>query len=76
MGISLPGRKFTTFIKSEPVFTSLPLTAAIRSAGQMPPVGEITKKTDDDSRSNRRPIELIDSPRCQRSQISALRAAE
>jgi hypothetical protein len=27
----------------------------------MPPVGEITEKTDEDSRSNRRPIELIDS---------------
>ena len=28
----------------------------------MPPVGEIIEKTDEDSRSNRRPIELIDSP--------------
>jgi hypothetical protein len=36
----------------------------------MPPVGEITEKTDEDSRSNRRPIELIGSPACQRSQIS------
>jgi hypothetical protein len=27
----------------------------------MPPVGEITEKTDEDSRSNRRPIELIGS---------------
>ena len=25
----------------------------------MPPVGEITEKTEEDSRSNRRPIELI-----------------
>jgi hypothetical protein len=32
----------------------------------MPPVGEITEKTDEDSRSNRRPIELIGSPACQR----------
>ncbi len=34
----------------------------------MPPVGEITEKTEEDSRSNRRPIELIGSPACQRSQ--------
>src|SRR6202163_1122485 len=40
------------------------------SAGRMPPVGEITEKTDEDSRSNRRPIELIGSPACQRSQNS------
>src|SRR3979490_2930634 len=32
------------------------------AAGRMPPVGEITEKTDEDSRSNRRPIEPIDSP--------------
>ena len=37
----------------------------------MPPVGESTENTDEDSRSNRRPIELIDSPAIQRSQISA-----
>jgi hypothetical protein len=36
----------------------------------MPPVGEITEKTDEDSRSNRRPIEPIDSPAGLRSQIS------
>jgi hypothetical protein len=42
----------------------------------MPPVGEITENTDEDSRSNRRPIELMDSPACHRSQISALWAAE
>jgi len=42
----------------------------------MPPVGEITENTDEDARSNRRPIELIDSPACQRSQISARSAAE
>lgn len=42
-----------------------------RSAGRMPPVGDSTENTDDDSRSNRRPIELIDSPACHRSQISA-----
>src|SRR5258708_35317016 len=46
------------------------------SAGRMPPVGEITEKTDEDSRSNRRPIELIGSPACQRSQISDRWAAE
>jgi hypothetical protein len=28
----------------------------------MPPVGEITEKTEEDSRSNRHPIELIGSP--------------
>lgn len=44
--------------------------ARFRAAGRIPPVGEITEKTDEDSRSNRRPIELIDSPACQRSQIS------
>jgi hypothetical protein len=33
-------------------------------------LGEMTEKTDEDSRSNRRPIELIGSPACQRSQIS------
>src|SRR6266850_535726 len=44
--------------------------ARCRSGGRMPPVGEITEKTDEDSRSIRRPIELIDSPACQRSQIS------
>ena len=37
--------------------------ARCRSGGRMPPVGEITEKTDEDSRSNRRPIELIGSPR-------------
>jgi transposase len=41
-----------------------------------PPVGEITEKTDEDSRSNRRPIELIDSPACQRSHISDRWTAE
>src|SRR5580658_1892460 len=41
--------------------------------GRMPPVGEITEKTEEDSRSNRRPIELIGSPARQRSQISDLR---
>src|ERR1700726_2096747 len=39
-----------------------------RAGGRMPPVGEITEKTEEDSRSNRRPIELIGSPACQRSQ--------
>jgi len=42
----------------------------------MPPVGESTENTEEDSRSNRRPIELIDSPAFQRSQISARWAAE
>jgi hypothetical protein len=36
----------------------------------MPPVGEITEHTHEESLSNRRPIELIGSPACQRSQIS------
>lgn len=42
----------------------------------MPPVGDSTEKTDEDARSNRRPIELIDSPAFQRFQISARCAAE
>ena len=32
-----------------------------RTGARMPPVGEITENTDEDSRSNRRPIELINS---------------
>ena len=36
--------------------------ARVRSAGRIPPVGDSTEKIDDDSRSNNRPIELIDSP--------------
>jgi hypothetical protein len=36
----------------------------------MPPVGQITEKTGQDSQSNGRPIALIGSPACQRSQIS------
>jgi hypothetical protein len=48
---------------------SAPL-ARRRAGGRIPPVGEITEKTEEDSRSNRRPIELIGSPACQRSQIS------
>ncbi len=50
--------------------------ARFRSGGRMPPVGESTENTDEDSRSNRRPIELIDSPAFQRSQISARWASE
>src|ERR1700682_4242405 len=46
------------------------------SAGRMPPVGEITEKTDEDSRSNRRPIELIGSPALPRSPISDRVGAE
>jgi hypothetical protein len=42
----------------------------VASRRRMPPVGEITEKTEEDSRSNRHPIELIGSPACQRSQIS------
>src|SRR6476646_3360787 len=53
--------------RSERLSTCL---ARCRSGGRMPPVGEITEKTDEDSRSNRRPIELIDSPACQRSQTA------
>src|SRR5205823_1435406 len=45
-------------------------SARFLSAGRMPPVGEITEKIDEDFRSNRRPIELIGSPACQRSQIA------
>jgi hypothetical protein len=45
--------------------------ARSRSAGRMPPAGEITEKTEEDPRSNRRPIDFIDSPACHRSQISA-----
>jgi len=48
----------------------------LRSGGRMPPDGDSTEKIDDDSRSNRRPIELIDSPRRHRSQISARCTAE
>jgi hypothetical protein len=47
-----------------------------RSGGRIPPVGEITEKTEEDSLSNRRPIALIGSPACQRSQISDRWAAE
>jgi hypothetical protein len=42
----------------------------------MPPVGESTENTEEDSRSNRRPIDLLDSLAFQRSQISARWAAE
>src|ERR1700736_6482579 len=45
--------------------------ARCRSGGWMPPVGEITENTDEDSRSNRRPIELIGSPARQRIPVSA-----
>ena len=47
-----------------------------RAGGRMQPVGAITEKTEEDSRSNRRPIELIGSPACQRSQISDRGTAE
>jgi hypothetical protein len=47
-----------------------------RAGGRMPPVSEIAEKTEEDSRSNRRPIELIGSLACQRSQISDRWAAE
>jgi hypothetical protein len=50
--------------------------ARCRSGGRMPPVGEIIEKTNEESRSNPRPIELIGSPACQRSQISACWATE
>jgi hypothetical protein len=59
--------------RSERLSTCL---ARRRSGGRIPPVGEITEKTDEDSRSNRRPIELIGSPACQRSQISDRWTAE
>jgi hypothetical protein len=42
----------------------------MRSGGRMPPVRSNSGKIDDDPRSNTRPIELIDSPRCRLSQIS------
>ena len=39
------------------------VTASVVVSGErMPLVGEIINKTDEDSRSNRRPIELIGSP--------------
>jgi hypothetical protein len=41
-----------------------------RSGGRIRPVGEITESTEEDFRSNRRPIALIGSPARQRSQIS------
>jgi hypothetical protein len=47
-----------------------------RSAGRIPPEGDNTEKIDEDCRSKPRPIELIDSPRCHRSQISARWVAE
>ena len=47
------------------------LGARRRSAGRIPPVGEITENTEDDARSNNRPIDFIDYPACHRSQISA-----
>jgi hypothetical protein len=51
-------------------------SARRRSGGRMPPDGDITEKTDEESLSNRRPIELIGSPACQRSQIKDRWAAE
>ena len=48
----------------------------LRTAGLMPPVAAITLLTDDDGLSNKRPIELIVSPRRHRFQISALCVAE
>lgn len=42
----------------------------------MPPDGDSAENTDEDSRSNRGPIEIIDSPRRHLSQISARCAAE
>jgi hypothetical protein len=55
------------FSRSERLNASL---QRLRSGGQMPPVGEITEKTEDDWRSNIRPIELIDFPRCHLSLMS------
>ena len=49
---------------------------SFRSAGRIPPEGESTEKIEDESRSKPRPIELIDPPRCHRSQISARCEAE
>ena len=46
------------------------LLARHRTGGRMPPVCEMTEETDATCRSTRRPIELIGSPACQRSQIS------
>ena len=46
------------------------------SGGRMPPDGDSTEKMEENSRSKPRPIELIDSPRCHRSQISARCDAE
>lgn len=36
----------------------------LRGLGRIPPVGDKIPKTEDDSLSNERPIELRDSPRC------------
>jgi hypothetical protein len=47
--------------RSERLNADLP---RLRSGGRIPPVGEITEKTEDDWRSKTRPIDLIDSPRC------------
>src|ERR1700692_611914 len=43
-----------------------------RSGGRIPPAGEITEKTEEDSRSNRRPIALIGSANGPRSQTVGL----
>jgi hypothetical protein len=51
----------------------------LRRAGRIPLVGDSTEKTekiDDECRSNSRPIELIDPPRRNLSQISARCSAE
>jgi len=42
----------------------------------MPPVGASMLYMQEEGRSNNRPIDLSDSPRCQRSQMSARCAAE
>jgi hypothetical protein len=67
---------------------AMPLDISSRSAGvsdmpdlflgtgRIPPVGANTVKIEDDPRSNSRPIALWDSPRFQRSHISALCASE
>src|SRR5258708_38394421 len=39
-----------------------------RSGGRIPPVGEITEKTEEDSRSNRHPKAHSGSPACKPSQ--------
>src|ERR1039457_4230388 len=46
-----------------------------RGAGRIPPLGANRPKIEPEGLSNTRPIDLRDSPRCQRSHISAFCSA-